>query len=315
MRFYVFLLLLASLLWGSVGDVHAQRRLSYRKWQLVFSDDFDTYRNVADMAARGPWEFTPGEYRTLINNQYEDSYYDSAALQLANGSLHMVAQPLPEPIVYKYHYQGRDSSKVLHYLGGWLTLKEDFATNALLGDTSRWTGNKGFQYGLFEIRCKLSPGTGLGPAFWLYSGPTEIDVLEAEHPRKASNNVHYVPKDPTQNKALQQIYDYKEPVDLAQDFHTYSAVWTATEVSFYLDRQLLRTVTTDQVPTVAAPAILIANMGVSSYADTNTWPGELGQKKAPFVIDYIKVYKSREALGNRLREVKAAVKAAEKSKK
>ncbi|HLK98493.1 MAG TPA: glycoside hydrolase family 16 protein, partial [Hymenobacter sp.] len=253
------------------------------------------YRDMADMAVNGPWQFTPSPYRTLIGNQYEDEYYDSTAVELHNGDLHLVARPLPEPLLYHYQTNGRDTSKLLHYRSGWIALKKDFPTNPALGDTARWPGNIGFQHGLFEIRCKLSPGSGLWPAFWLYSGPTEIDVLEGYGARKASNNVIYVPKPPEKTQSLQDIYDYTQPIDLTQDFHTYSAIWTATEVSFYLDRQLLRTVPVTLVPTYPGPVTVIANQAVLSEANPNTWLGPPGQKHAPLIIDYIKVYKPRTA--------------------
>jgi len=301
MRFSFFLLLISGLLWSTLNGAYAQNRLKYRGWKVVFLDDFDTYRDMADMAAKGPWQFTPRPFRTLINNKYEDEYYDSTSVELHNGDLHLVAQPLPEPILYRYKTNGRDTSKLLHYRSGWIALKDDFVTKTSLGDTARWPGNRGFQHGLFEIRCKVSSGAGLWPAFWLYSGPTEIDVLEGDNPRKFSNNVIYVPQDPKQSKFLQQFYDYTEPMDLSQDFHTYSVIWTPKEVSFYLDRRLLRTVTSDQVPTYSGPAAIIANQAVRTYADPNTWPGLAGQKRAPLIIDYIKVYKSRAALDTSLR--------------
>lgn len=47
-------------------------------------------------------------------------------------------------------------------------------------DPGTWLGKPGgFTYGMFEIRCKLpADDNGTWPAFWLYSGPTEIDVIE-----------------------------------------------------------------------------------------------------------------------------------------
>ncbi len=291
-----------------------QQRLEYRNWQLVFHDDFNTYRNVADMAARGPWQFTPNEYRTLINNAYEDEYYDSTGIELHKGYLHLVARPLPKPMVYRYRAAGRDTAKLLHYRSGWITIKNEIPANPARGDTARWPGNQGFQHGLFEIRCKQSTGTGLWPAFWLYSGPTEIDVFEGETPRRASNNVHYLPQDPVRRRVLQQVYDYTQPVDLAQGFHTYSVVWTPTEVSFYLDRKLLRTVPAAQVPTYAGPANIIANQAVVNIADPSTWPGPSGQKRAPLIIDYIKVYKSRATMDAIRRRTPKAAKAQEEMK-
>lgn len=290
------LLALFILLQTIQPTAQAQKPLRYRDWQLVLLDDFDTYRDVPDLQARSPWKLTPDNYRTLIGNADEDEYYDPRNVELHDGTLHLIARPLPEPLEYRYSVAGRDTLKLLHYESGWLNLKAEFQPNEALGDTARWAGNRGFQYGLFEIRCKLGGGLGTWPAFWLYSGPTEIDIFEGGDPRKASNNIHYnSPNEPIRTTAFE--YTYLGATDLVQGFHTYSVVWTKEAVTFYLDRKWLRTVPASEVPTSAAPADIIANQAVTNYATPATWPGGTPDKReSRLIIDYIKVYKRKADL-------------------
>ncbi|MFD2784904.1 glycoside hydrolase family 16 protein [Hymenobacter rubripertinctus] len=272
----------------------AQKRLRYRDWQLVWLEDFDTYRDVADMQVRSPWKFTPDTYRTLIGNAREDEYYDQRALELHEGNLHLVARPLPEPLAYRYSVAGRDTVKILHFESGWLSLKPALQPRRDWGDTARWPGNRGVQYGLFEIRCRLGGGAGTWPAFWLYSGPTEIDVLESISSRSFSNNVHWNPSNgPARSR--QAEFQARGGADLTADFHTYAVSWTAAAVTFYLDGRRLRTVPATELPTFPAPADIIVNQAVVAGAPFNTWPGLPGQRQSALIVDYIKVYKPRTA--------------------
>ncbi|MBT2558761.1 glycoside hydrolase family 16 protein [Hymenobacter sp. ISL-91] len=270
----------------------AQRRLRYTNWQLVFLEDFDTYRDVADMAARSPWQFTPDHGPTLTGNQYEDEYYDQAAVSLRDGYAYLTARPLPEPRTFAFKVADRDTLKKLHFESGWLSLKPEFGANRTLGDTARWPGNYGFEYGLFEIRCRLGGGAGTWPAFWLFSGPTEIDVFEGGDGQEYSNNVHYNNEQPA--RIAQASYRSPPWKDLSADFHTFSAIWTPIEVTFYFDGRWLRTVPARQVPTFPAPANVIVNQAVVSYADVSTWPIGPNGPYSALVVDYIKVYKPRK---------------------
>ncbi|MBT9393436.1 glycoside hydrolase family 16 protein [Hymenobacter sp. NST-14] len=270
----------------------AQQRLRYRDWQLVWLEDFDTYRDVADMQARSPWKFTPDTYRTLVNNAGEDEYYDPHAAELHEGTLHLIARPLPEPLLYRYSYGGRDTVKVLHFESGWLSLKSDYQPRREWGDTARWPGNRGVQYGLFEIRCRLGAGAGTWPAFWLFNGPTEIDVLESLDHRSFSNNLHWNPSNgPARSR--QAEFQARGGADLAAAFHTYTVSWTAQAVSFYLDGRLLRTIPATELPTFPAPADIIVNQAVLAGAPATTWAGPPDQRHSTLIVDYIKVYKPR----------------------
>lgn len=286
------LLALFILLQTVQPSAQAQKPLRYRDWQLVFLDDFDTYRDIADMEARSPWQFTPDNYRTLVGNKMEDEYYDRRNAELHDGNLHLTARPLAEPMEYRYSIDGRDTMKLLHYESGWINLKPTFHPNPALGDTARWEGNRGFQYGLFEIRCKLGGGLGTWPAFWLSSGPTEIDIFEGGDPREVSNNIHFS-SSTEPYRAKEFHYRYPGSTDLTQGFHTFSVIWTAEAVTYYLDRKWLRTVPATEIPTYAAPTDIIANQAVTNYATPGLWPGLPDQRQSTLVIDYIKVYKQK----------------------
>ena len=292
------LLILILLLLSSLPPAQAQRRLSYKPWQLTFADEFDTYSDVADMARRSVWQFAPDAFRLLVGNRYENQYYDSTQVSVRDGLLSLTAMPLDSPLVYHYQLNGADSVRLLHYKSGWISFRQDFWTRLHLGDGSQWETNRGFAYGLFEIRCKLAPGAGTFPAFWLYSGPSEIDIFEGgDEPsvtkRANSNNVQYIPKDPAQWQSSQFFYRKDSGADLTENFHTYSAAWTPERVTFFLDGKRIRTVEAAQVPTTTSPATIIANLAIFSYANPATWPSTPEGPRTAMVIDYIRVYKQR----------------------
>ena len=291
-------LLISLLLLSSLLPARAQRRLSYKPWQLTFADEFDTYASVADMARRSVWQFWPDAFRTLVGNRYENQYYDSTQVSLRDGLLYLTAAPLDSPLVYHYRLNGADSVKTLRFKSGWISFRQDFWTRLHLGDGSQWATNRGFAYGLFEIRCKLAPGAGTWPAFWLYSGPSEIDIFEGGDDiyvskRANSNTVHYQPADKAQWQANQFLYRKDSGADLTEKFHIYSATWTPERVTFFLDGKRIRTVEAALVPTATSPATVIANLAVLSYADPATWPSTPEGPRTAMVIDYIRVYKQR----------------------
>ena len=141
--------------------------------------------------------------------------------------------------------------------------------------------NTGFRYGMFEIRCKIpSPSIGTFPSFWLYGGPTEIDIFEAGDPLNTiSNNIF---DHPNNHFACQNFYEKHSWDDVTTTFHTYSCVWTPTQVTYFYDGRELRTVTNTQVPTYPFNCKIITNLGMNSWASNTTRIMD---------IDYIKVYK------------------------
>lgn len=139
--------------------------------------------------------------------------------------------------------------------------------------------NQGFTYGLFEIRCKLPQGD-TWPAFWLYGDGTEIDIFEGASEREFSNNVIY--NGSPQNYCSHTLNYTKSWNDLSTEFHTYSAVWTPYEVTFFFDGREIRTVETSQVQTNNCPLFIIANLAMEVWSPTDN---------AHMDIDFIKVWK------------------------
>ncbi len=170
-----------------------------------------------------------------------------------------------------------------------------------------------FTRGYFEARMKWTKGKGAWPAFWLLSyrhatnpawpsinpycadndlaaalcWTSELDVFEGQgdQPHVFYGTLHrntdglYGVSDSTNNPSWKTV-----GADLTNGFHTYGALWTATEVRWYLDGvEVLRTPTyasTDQ------PMFLLFDMwiGWSDDPDAST-PDELKTQ-----VDYVTVW-------------------------
>lgn len=254
--------------------INAQCKLDYSNYQLVFEDNFDTYASTNDMTSI--WRFDYPWGQTLINNP-EVQYYEQGQVSFPQtGILRLTATRQPSPIPY---YNNGVFIKNLDFKSGML-----FSTLAY-DPGSAYPGQDGFAYGMFEIRCKLPKETGPWPAFWLWSGNTEIDIFEAFEPRKISLNVHDV-----NNGISCQTHHYKlNWNDLGDDFHIYSCVWTPTQITFFLDGREIRTVSSSQMPTYSYPAHILVNLAMTD------WEYHPNPTILPDVtwmdIDYIKVYK------------------------
>lgn len=137
------------------------------------------------------------------------------------------------------------------------------------------------KYGYFEIRADVPQGQGLWPAFWLlperYSGQ-EIDVLEAigSEPTIANTAVHGATGD--QGKA--------NFVPNAAGFHTYGVMWSASNLTYYIDgAEVWRTPTPSDMD---QPMYMLVNLAIGgnwpgSPDATTPWPAE-------YKIDYIRAY-------------------------
>jgi Ca2+-binding RTX toxin-like protein len=152
--------------------------------------------------------------------------------------------------------------------------------------TSGMLNTKGLfaqQYGYFEIRADVPDGVGFWPAFWLYTADDsggEIDVMEqlGRDPHIAYNFIH---DNPGQSHSSSITYQ-PDP----SGYHTYGALWTPLEITFYLDG-----VEVFSAPTSAGmhtPMFMVLNLAVGgNWADVpnagTPFPGQ-------FKIDYIHAY-------------------------
>jgi beta-glucanase (GH16 family) len=105
--------------------------------------------------------------------------------------------------------------------------------------------NQGWQYGYFEAKIKLPKGQGTWPAFWMMpvgndwnTNPWpmcgEIDIMEEVGvvPNEVSSSIHT--QDYNHTKSTQKTHAMT--ISKAEgEFHTYALLWTADEITTYVD--------------------------------------------------------------------------------
>ena len=105
--------------------------------------------------------------------------------------------------------------------------------------------NSGWQYGYFEARINLPKGKGTWPAFWMMpvgndwsTNPWpmcgEIDIMEEVGvvPNEVSSSVHTQDYNHTKNTQKTHAMTISKAEG---EFHTYALLWTADEITTYVD--------------------------------------------------------------------------------
>jgi hypothetical protein len=176
------------------------------------------------------------------------------------------------------------------------------------------TAGKTFKYGYYEARMRWTKGNGAWPAFWLFSyrhatnpawpsiNPVcsqlgepashcysgEIDVFEGQgrEPNVFYGTIHrnscscYGVSDQQNGNNFQPA-----GADLTAGFHTYGMLWTATQMSWYLDGQLLHTA--PAYDSLSQPMFVILQMYVGGWTGgtDSTTPAELKTE-----VDWVRVW-------------------------
>jgi len=105
--------------------------------------------------------------------------------------------------------------------------------------------NQGWQYGYFEASIKLPKGKGTWPAFWMMpvgndwnTNPWpmcgEIDIMEEVGvvPNEVSSSIHTQDYNHTKNTQKTHAMTI---ANAEGEFHTYALLWTADEITTYVD--------------------------------------------------------------------------------
>lgn len=159
------------------------------------------------------------------------------------------------------------------------------------GPLSKWSGPRTFEqkYGYFEIGCKVPKGAGLWPAFWLYDGLPEIDIMEIGGSKTNRLRVAYhYGKSYKGGELISQGNKLYIP-DASKRYHTYGVDWEPNKLTYYFDGYPVWVVKGDFV--CKKKRYMIINLAVS-------YPGIFGETvnkdtsfPSYFNIDYVKVYK------------------------
>ncbi|HQL69641.1 MAG TPA: glycoside hydrolase family 16 protein [Bacteroidales bacterium] len=149
-----------------------------------------------------------------------------------------------------------------------------------------------FQYGKFEIKRKVPIGQGLHPAFWLWGGGGEIDVLEfmnewSAEMKKVSFNYHNI------NDGFSDGTTYLNTINYSNDYHIYSIEWSANHIKWYVDNVLRWMVNSNAEGFPGGQMRIIANLAIQGTIGSHYYgPNTSTPFPSEFDIEYIKVYHS-----------------------
>lgn len=158
---YKISFLLLCLLTGITG--HAQCHIDYSGWKLVLDENFDAPTTVQDLEDRWFLDYRDDPDKIGFGSEY----YDRSQVSIINGICRLKATRIPDNVTIS---PISNTTHDIRYKSGILY------SHYVIDSPGRW-GSNGFLYGIYEIRAKLPRGAAW-PAFWLYSGPTEIDIMD-----------------------------------------------------------------------------------------------------------------------------------------
>ena len=163
----------------------------------------------------------------------------------------------------------------------------------------RMNTTRGWQYGWFEARLKVSDAAGSWPAFWMmpknfktWPGDGEIDIMEyatsTQGKNYSSSSIHcnaYNWPAGTQKTHKQYV------ANAATEYHVYALEWTAEEMRFYVDGKQHLQFKNDGKGYNSWP------FDAPFYLKFNlAWGGNMGgtvnegQLPATYEVDYVRVF-------------------------
>lgn len=210
--------------------------------------------------------------------------------------------------------QYTDASGFLHLLSRRSDVRQGYNNGYSYNTITTHTSGRTFQYGYFEARLKWTAAQGAWPGFWLLSyrhatnaawpsvnpycssnglpnalcWSAELDVFEGQgtEPRAFYGTLHRNSSNDYGVNDSQNANNY-QPVtpDLGADFHTYSALWTASQISWYLDGQLL--MSAPVYDSTNQPMFLLLQMWVGGWTSD---PGPSTPDVLETQVDYVRVW-------------------------
>lgn len=257
--------------------ISAQAQVVYRK--LAFKDEFNKTANspvdsskwTAEIGGAG-WGNEELQYYT---NNIENAYHDG------QGNLIIKAIKLTPPLNLNCWYGP------CKYTSARLITKGKFDR----------------KYGRFEARIKIARGQGMWSAFWLLGSNIdsvgwatcgEIDVMEniGREPSIVHGTIH----GPGYSGAngISAPFSFTNNQFFADDFHVYAAEWSENKIAFFVDGNLYKTITPQNLPAGKIwiydhPFFAILNLAIGGNwggapDNTTVFPQTMS-------VDYVRVYR------------------------
>jgi beta-glucanase (GH16 family) len=178
---------------------------------------------------------------TNLSNE-ELQWYVPEQVQLANGTLRLVAKPAMVLGI---------GGRPFGYVSG------------LVSNLSPTRSLFSFTYGYVEARVRAPRGAGLWSALWMLpttrESEPEIDIFEiiGDRPDRAWMTLHYLEN----GQDKQRKFNYTSPTSFHRGWHTFGLYWHPSVIIWYVDGEPRWYVTkTSQIPD--EPMYLIANLAV-----------------------------------------------------
>lgn len=249
-----------------------------REWVLVWSDEFDGEAGTPVNSEY--WTHDVGGHGWGNNQlEYDTNDPENASLD-GSGNLAIVAR------------EGSPEGRFCHYGNC------DYTSARLIT-----RNNVEFTYGRVEARIQIPRGQGIWPAFWMlgsnfqrvgWPASGEIDIME--NVGKEPQNVYGTVHGPGYSGGDGVGGSYSMGEDFADDFHVYAVDWDPDAIRWYVDGELVNTITPDDLRgnqwVFDHDFFIILNVAVGGY-----WPGnpdETTEFPQTMLVDYVRVYQLAE---------------------
>jgi beta-glucanase (GH16 family) len=245
-------------------------------WTKVMDEEFNT-----DLSNWNIWQ--GGAY----NNEYECYTNASKNLSLSNGALTITAV---KETVTGNTTPSNTAQKSFDFTSGRIECKSSISANS---------GTPKIRY---SARIKLPAGYGMWPAFWSYGAawPTngEIDVMEAKGnlPLQFGTNYFYGSTAGTSQVPSNSGVNYVTTKDLTLYWHVYEVIWEETTLTYMLNGQVIRTLTTANSPgqyigdMFGKTQNIVLNLAVGGAYFNNPDPSTI--VTGTMYVDWVKVFTS-----------------------
>jgi beta-glucanase (GH16 family) len=245
-----------------------QTPTSYVGYKLLWSDEFN-----GSSVNTNYWEYDLGNGGW--GNSELECYTDSNAT-VANGYLQIQAK-----------------QENVDYLG---------VSSQYTSSRMNTNGKFSFQYGRVDIRAKLPVQPGMWPALWFLGsnygtvgwpacGETDLMELVGSNPDQVVGSIHWLQGN-GQEGTLNNNYTLPGGADYSQKFHVFSLIWTASQITMYVDDLPYMTASSSSIFSGTwpfdVPQFLIFNVAVGG-----DWPGPpTAQTVFPqsMYVDYVRVF-------------------------